>query len=112
MRGKVSYKVSLINKMYLKIHDSYRKIVAVCDSDLVGKKFEEGIKQLDVRESFFKGEEIAERELQKIMIDESKDDSTFNIVGKKSVELAMNAGILTEKSIGHVEGIPFALIFL
>jgi len=52
--------------MFVKIHDSYRKVVAVCDDDLVGKKFEEGKKQLEVGESFFKDEEVDVERLKKI----------------------------------------------
>ena len=98
--------------MRIKIHDSYRKVIAICDSELVGKKFEEGIKQLDVRESFFNGREVPEKELEEIMADESKDDSTFNIIGKDSIEIAKKVGILDENSIGYVANIPFALILL
>ena len=41
--------------VYIKVHNSYRSVVAVADSDLLGKRFEEGIKQLDVRENFYNG---------------------------------------------------------
>jgi hypothetical protein len=36
--------------MYLKVHQSYRDVVAICDSDLIGKKFEEGKRQLDIKQ--------------------------------------------------------------
>ena len=39
--------------MLVKIHKSYRNVVAVCDSDLIGKKFEEDKFQLDLKESFY-----------------------------------------------------------
>jgi hypothetical protein len=42
--------------MYVKIHKTENKdIVAVCDEDLLGKKFEEKELILDVSEEFYKG---------------------------------------------------------
>jgi hypothetical protein len=98
--------------MYVKVHNSYRQIIAICDSDILGKKFEEGKKLLDVRENFYKGEEIEEKELEELMIDFAKEDATFNIVGKDSVELALKAGIISKEGIAKVQNIPFALILM
>lgn len=95
--------------MFVKIHKSYRNVVAVCDSDLIGKKFEEGIKILDVRESFYKGEAIAEKELFALMLDMAREDVTFNIIGKKSCEIALKAGIISREGIKQVSNVPFAL---
>ena len=69
----------------IRIIKSYRDVVAICDSDLLGKRFEQGKFQLDVKESFFKGEETDEEKAIEIMKDMSKEDATFNIVGKKSI---------------------------
>lgn len=97
--------------MLLKIHPSYRKVVAICDEDLIGKKFTEGIRQLDLRENFYKGDKIdSEKAVNKIRL-LAIEDSTFNIVGKESVETAIKAGIMTEKNVGKVADIPFALVF-
>lgn len=98
--------------MLINIIKSYRDVVAICDSELLGKKLEQGEFQLEVKESFFKGEETNEEkaiELMKIM---SQDDATFNIVGEKSVNTALKAGIITEQGIKKIQGVPFALIFL
>ena len=29
-------------QLYIKVHKSYRTVVALCDSEILGKKFEEG----------------------------------------------------------------------
>ena len=98
--------------MYLKIHESYRKVVALADNELIGKRFEEGKTQLDVRENFYKGEEIDEETaIEKLKI-LKVDDSTFNIVGEKSIKIAIEAGVVAEENIGKVQGIPFALVFV
>ena len=97
--------------MLIKIHDSYRKVVAVCDSDLIGKIFEEGKMQLDVRENFFSGEEVSDEEAVKILETEKENYVTFNIVGKHAVKMALDAGVISEGNIGKVDDVPFALVF-
>ena len=98
--------------MLLKIHNSYRTVIAVCDTELVGKFFEEGIRILDVRETFYRGEEIEEKELVELMIDQAKEDATFNIIGEKSTQAAIKAGLVREEGVGKVQNIPFALVLM
>ncbi len=98
--------------MFVRVIKSYRDVVAICDSDLLGKKFEEGQFQLDVKESFYKGEEMDEEQTSNIIIRMSGDDATFNIVGKKSIALAIDAGIIAKEGIKTIQGIPFAMILV
>ena len=98
--------------MFIKIHKSYRDVIAICDSELIGKKFEEDIFQLDVKENFYKGEEINEEKAIKIFQRMSKEDVTFNIVGNESVNAAIKAGIIEREEIKKIKGIPFALVLL
>ena len=96
--------------MFVNIIKTYRDIVAICDSDLIGKKFVEGEFQLDIKESFFKGKEESVEEVKKIMTNMIKEDATFNIVGENSIKTALNTGIISEEGIKKIQGIPFALI--
>jgi len=98
--------------MFVKIIKSYRDVVAICDSNLIGKKFEEDKFQLDIKESFYKGEEISVEGTIKIMQAMSREDATFNIVGKKSINTALKAGIISEDGVKRIKGIPFALILM
>ena len=98
--------------MYLKIHESYRKVVALADADIMGKIFEEGKKQLEVRENFYKGDLIGEERAVEMLKDLALDDATFNIVGEKSIAVALKAEIITKEMIGRVQNIPFALVLL
>jgi len=98
--------------MYVKIHHSYRKVAAICDAELISKKFEEGKMQLELKENFFKGEIFSPEKVKEILKKEKINSSTFNIVGEKAVKLALENGIIDEKSIGRVSGIPFALILI
>ncbi len=95
--------------MFIKIHEAYRTIVAVADGDLIGKTFEEGIKQIEVRESFFKGDQKTKEELLEIMQNFNADDATFNIVGNKSIETAREAGIIKEHGVMKIDDVPIAL---
>ena len=96
--------------MFVKVHKSYRSVVAVCDSDLVGKTFEEGKFQLEVKESFFKGEEVQKDRVIFLMKKMLMEDATFNIVGEDSIDAAIKAEIISEDSVGEIQGIPFALV--
>jgi len=97
-------------KVLVKIHKSYRNVVAVCDSDLIGKKFEEDKFQLDLKESFYKGDEMSEEEAENIMRHMLREDATFNIVGKKSINAALKAEIISQDSVGEIKNVPFALV--
>lgn len=96
--------------MWVKLHKSSRTVVAICDENLLGKKFLEGIKQLDITESFFKGEKMKKEEVTSLMRYEFKSSSTFNIVGKESIQTAIEAGIIQKDEFSKVKNIPFTLI--
>ncbi|MBI2047306.1 DUF424 family protein [Candidatus Pacearchaeota archaeon] len=98
--------------MLVKIHKSYRDVVAVCDSELIGKRLEEGIMQLEINENFFKGEEKAEKEAVNIIRNAAGEDATFNIVGRQAVDAALKAGIISREGIKTIQGVPFALVFV
>ena len=95
--------------MHIKIHEAYRKVVALADSEIIGKTFEEGIKQIEVRPSFFQGEEKNREEILKILRDLNQEDATFNIVGKESVAIALEAGIIDEQGVIKIQEVPIAL---
>ncbi|MGY4884566.1 MAG: DUF424 family protein [Nanobdellota archaeon] len=98
--------------MFVNVIKSYRDVVAVCDKELIGKRFEDGMFQLDVKESFFKGRESSKEEVIEIMRDMKLEDSTFNIVGEKSIQAALESRIINKGSIGKIQGIPFALVLI
>jgi hypothetical protein len=98
--------------MQIKIHEACRIIVSLCDSDLIGKTFEEGIKQIEINESFFKGDEKGEKEVIKILKDMEKEDATFNIIGKESIKCALKAKIISKDGIITIQGVPIALVLM
>lgn len=114
--GELSQRISLLRTnnfaMFVRLIKSYRYVVAVCDSELLGKRFEEDRFQLHVKESFYKGDEKSEAETVEFLKKMAAEDATFNIVGEKSVKAALKAGIINEDSIGEIQGIKFALVLL
>lgn len=96
--------------MLVKIIKSHRDIVIICDSNLIGKKLEEGEFQLDIKENFFNGEEKTKQETIEIIKDMALEDATFNIVGKESTETALEAGIISKEGIKTIQGVPVALV--
>jgi hypothetical protein len=96
----------------IKIHKSYRYVVAICDSNLVGKQFEQNKFQLDVKENFFKEEEVNEEKAIEIMKNYNQEDATFNIIGEESTQAALKAGIITKEGIKKINNIPFALVLM
>ncbi len=98
--------------MFVNVIKSCRDVVAVCDSDLIGKTFDEGDMQLDIKESYYKGEDISREKAIEIIKDMSNEDATFNIVGEESVDAAIEAGIISEESIKKIQNVPFAMILM
>lgn len=96
--------------MITKVHKTPdgRKIVAVCDNDLIGKKFEEKNLQLDLSSSFYNGEEKSEEEIIELI----KGSYIVNIVGEKSINLAVKLGIVDKKNVIKIKKIPHAQVIL
>jgi len=99
-------------KVLIKIHENYRKVIAVCDSELLGKKFEEGKMQLNVNEFFYNGKEYDEIKALKLLENAKQDDAFFNFVGEDSVNLGIKLGIIGNAGIIKVQGVPHALSLL
>ena len=98
--------------MLINIIKSYREIVTICDYELLGKYFEEGDFQLDIKESFYKGEKKTEQEIIEIIKDMKMEDATFNIVGEKSINAAIKAELISEDSVRKIQGVPFVLVLM
>ena len=98
-------------KISVKIHESYKRVVAICDSELVGKNFKEGNFQLDVTEQFYGGKEMSETEVKSLFQKLERAFPSYNIVGKKAVELCLKQKLINENGIKKISGIPYAMVF-
>lgn len=92
--------------MLVKLHKNQegRTVAAVCDTDLKGKKFEEGGCQLDMTSGFYAGVEMDDIHAGDVM----RNCDSVNIVGSKSVECGIKEGIIDRSSIKKIAGIPYA----
>ena len=98
--------------VFLKIHQAYREVIAVCDAELIGKKFEEGKVQLDVSEAFFGGDRMDGKYAERIIKDRLAEDACFNFVGKEAVQIGINAGAIDKDCVMKVQGVPYALLLV
>jgi len=71
----------------------HEKVVAIADSDLIGKNFEENDIVLDVSERFYKGEEKTREEIVKIL----KEENNVNMIGKEIIKIALEEGFINEE---------------
>ncbi len=97
-------------RMIVKVHKTQdgRRIVAICDNELIGKKFEEGNLQLDLSSSFYRCEEMSEEDIIRLI----KGSYIVNIVGEKSIKLAIRLGIVDKRDIIKIKNIPHAQAIL
>ncbi|MCX9080239.1 MAG: DUF424 family protein [Candidatus Methanoperedens sp.] len=79
-------------------------IVAVCDTDILGKKFKEGKLVLKLEESFYKGEEVCENEVKEAL----SCANIANIAGKRSIACAVECGCVDPDTVIFIDGIPHA----
>jgi hypothetical protein len=96
--------------VYIKVQEytdglgAVKKVVGVCDRELLGKVFVSGDVRLVVNEEFFKGVEASIDEA----LEQLKIAYTAMIVGEKIVGEAVKAGIIHPEAVSRVEGIPYA----
>jgi hypothetical protein len=91
--------------MIVKIHKrENRTVLAVCDSDLVGRKFTEGDRQLDLSGDFYKGEERTDKDVGDLL----RNADIVNLVGEKSVAIGIQEEVITQDHVITIAGIPHA----
>ncbi|MFC4406774.1 DUF424 domain-containing protein [Haloarchaeobius iranensis] len=74
-------------------------LVSVCDPDVLGETFEDGELSLTVSEEFYAGDEVDEA----AVVDSLRRASVANIVGERSVTVAIDAGIVEEANVLAIE---------
>ncbi len=92
--------------MIVKVHKKDgRTIVAVCDDELLGKKFEENNKQLDLTSDFYKGDQYTDKQLVGDMI---RNADVINLVGTISVSLGIDESLIEKENVVNIQGVPHA----
>lgn len=91
----------------LKLHkNGNSEVVSLCDSNLIGKTFEEGKLHIEISERFYKGEELPKEKVIMVL----KSCNNANIVGEKSIKLALDNNIIEKESIIKIKKIPISYI--
>jgi hypothetical protein len=85
-----------------------RKLVCVTDSDLLGKVFSEGQKQLDFSTAYYKGEEKPKDAIEKHVM--SSYMVTFS--GKEAIKLAQEMEVIDDAHTLSIKGVPQAQVLI
>jgi hypothetical protein len=90
--------------MILKIHKGDRTIIALVDSNLLGKIFEEKNHFLDLSSNFYNGIEVnGEKAILAI-----NSGDILNLVGEESVALGIKLGHISEDNVLKIKDVPYA----
>jgi len=93
--------------MILKKHiNQGRLILALCDTNLIGKTFEDKTGYLNLKSNFYKGDETSEE----VIVDLFKQVYIVNAVGKNSVNLLEKENMVSKNQIKYIQEIPHAQV--
>ncbi len=91
--------------MYMKKYNTEdQNIVAVCDKNIIGKKFREGELVLKLEANFYNGNEVCEDEVKEAL----SSATIANIAGEKAIACAVECGCIDPDAIIFISGIPHA----
>ncbi len=94
-------------EVYVKLSKVGRNVLlAICDSEILGKTLREGKIVFKVKEEFYNGGRVS--------IDEAvgmiENSTIVNMVGKFCVEKAIKKGYVHPEAVLNIEGVPHAQI--
>jgi hypothetical protein len=81
-------------------------VLAMCDSEVLGKTLREGKIVFHVKEEFYKGGLVTIEEA----LDMIENSTIVNMVGKCCVEKAIKRGYVHPHAVLNIEGVPHAQI--
>jgi len=95
--------------MFLKIHRSREAgtVVAICDRELINTTITDGDTEIRITESFYGNRPVTEEEA----IEALRVSENANIMGERSIALAVKHGIVDADSCILIGTIPHALVF-
>jgi hypothetical protein len=94
-------------QVYMNLKQNGKNVLlAVCDSELLGKTLREGKIVFHIKDEFYNGRKATVEEALGMI-----DNSTIvNLVGKQCVEKAIAKGYVHPEAVIKIEGIPHAQI--
>ena len=81
-------------------------LLAICDSEVLGKTLREGKIVFHVKEEFYNGGRVSVEEA----LDMIENSTIVNMVGKCCVEKAIQKGYVHPQAVLNIEGVPHAQI--
>ena len=81
-------------------------LLAACDDELLGKTLTEGRIKLYVSENFYNGEMIPDA----ILAERMKSAAIMNLVGNRTVAIAIREGYVREDCVMTIQGIKHAQV--
>jgi hypothetical protein len=89
----------------------HSKVLAVCDSKLIGRKLKENEMVLDLKAySAFYGKGVSENTVKEWLIEASNNKHSINLVGSESVSLALSVLKIKSKPFS-IENVPILQIY-
>ena len=79
----------------------------ICDPELVDKTLHDGNTKIKINPNYYAEKDVDEHEAKNLL----EKCTSINMVGEKTISLATSLGIGSEKSIRHIEGVPFLIVF-
>lgn len=96
-------------QLYLKSHRSGREVlIAVCDCDLMGKKFVEGHLHVEILPDFFGEEKVTVQDVEQAL----GRATMANLVGELAVGQAIRLGYVARENVLIIKGVPCAQMVL
>jgi hypothetical protein len=81
-------------------------LLAICDTEILGKTLREGKIVFNVKEEFYEGPKVAVEEA----VDMITNSTIVNMVGKNIVKKAIEKGYVHPEAVLNIEGVPHAQI--
>lgn len=90
----------------VKISGEY-KVLNVIDEELLGRRLKEGDFSLYLDPRYFSGEKVYEKQLKDLLL----NNNIINLVGKRSVDVALKMGFGTKDAVRVIDGVSFLIIY-
>ncbi len=89
----------------VKVYSQGREVlVAACDSDILGQTFRAKGLKIHVSEGFYKGDQGDED----MLVNRLQMCTVANLVGKKTLDIAIKHGFVDPKCVLDIGGVPHA----
>ena len=93
--------------IYVRIHKAPNDIIlAACDEEVLGKTFTGDDMKITVSETFYNGELVSEE----VFVEHMKGASIMNLVGERTIALAIENGHVLEENVIDIGGVKHAQV--